>query len=165
MTTNYYAYKVTALPAVLQSNALYLVTDSDPDFVEIYFADNAGSAARRVMTRQDVNDLVTNGMSITSFTRAAYGSTTAAASERILMKSGGTLALPATPITDEQILVSAETSDVTIMPMGGATVGGGASSTVRAGETFILTYDGAGNWSRQHWGGQRENFMENSIAP
>lgn len=51
--------KETALPGVLQANAMYLIAPpSKPDYVEIYITDKNGTAAKRIPTTDDIQALV-----------------------------------------------------------------------------------------------------------
>lgn len=51
-------FKETALPGTLVPNAIYLVTAANADHVEMYVADNAGTAQRRIPTEADINTLI-----------------------------------------------------------------------------------------------------------
>jgi hypothetical protein len=56
-------FKETALPGTLVPNAIYLITATDPNFVEMYVVDNAGTATRRIPTEADINTLINNAVS------------------------------------------------------------------------------------------------------
>lgn len=51
--------KETALPGVLQANAMYLIAPpSKPDYVEIYITDKNGTVAKRIPTTDDIQSLI-----------------------------------------------------------------------------------------------------------
>ena len=54
----YSLHKTTALPGTLAANAIYLVTSSNPDYVEMYVTNTAGTAARRVINAADIQAMI-----------------------------------------------------------------------------------------------------------
>ncbi len=56
-------FKETALPGTLVPNAIYLITSGNPNYVEVYVADNAGTASRRIPTEADIQALITASLS------------------------------------------------------------------------------------------------------
>lgn len=48
-------YKVTALPEVLAANALYFVSADNGQLMEVYMANSAGTAARKVIGEAEVS--------------------------------------------------------------------------------------------------------------
>jgi len=55
----YSVYKETALPATLEANAIYLITASgNTDYLEVYVANQAGDATRRLPTEADIQALI-----------------------------------------------------------------------------------------------------------
>lgn len=56
-------FKETALPGLLQANAMYLIAPpSKVNYVEIYITDKSGSAARRIPTTEDIQSLIEASM-------------------------------------------------------------------------------------------------------
>lgn len=52
-------HKVTALPGVLQANAIYYVAPpGKPDYVEVYMTNSAGTSVKRVFREEDVQALI-----------------------------------------------------------------------------------------------------------
>lgn len=52
-------YKETAVPAVLESNAIYLIgSGTDPALLEIYVVNNVGDATRKIMGPNEVQALI-----------------------------------------------------------------------------------------------------------
>lgn len=52
-------HKTTALPGTLEGHAIYLVAPpSKPDYVEMYVTNAAGSAARRILRDDDIQDMI-----------------------------------------------------------------------------------------------------------
>lgn len=52
-------YKETALPSTLQPNSIYFIAPSgSPELLEVFVTNAAGTAARRVINREDVQEMV-----------------------------------------------------------------------------------------------------------
>lgn len=56
-------FKETALPGTLVANGIYLITGSNPNYVEMYVTDNAGVATRRIPTEADIQSLINASLS------------------------------------------------------------------------------------------------------
>lgn len=55
----YKIYKETALPGTLQANSIYLIAPAaQPNYLEIYVTNNAGTAQRRIPTQADIQALI-----------------------------------------------------------------------------------------------------------
>lgn len=50
--------KVNALPGTLAANTLYLIVDADGNYAQLYVSNSAGTAARRLPTKDDILDLI-----------------------------------------------------------------------------------------------------------
>lgn len=59
---NFYVQKVTALPAVLAANTMYMVTDADANFLELYVSNSAGTAQRRIPTKTDIETWIATAL-------------------------------------------------------------------------------------------------------
>lgn len=56
-------HKVTAVPGSLAANAIYIVTDSNGDFAELYAVNSSGTATRRLPTRTDIETWIATAIS------------------------------------------------------------------------------------------------------
>lgn len=64
MATTLNFYKVTALPGVLEANAVYAVPVSgNPNLVELFVVNSAGTAARHVLGETEVAAMIASAMS------------------------------------------------------------------------------------------------------
>jgi hypothetical protein len=64
MATTLNFYKVTALPGTLEANAVYAVSvASNPNLVELFVVNSAGTAARHVLNETDVAGMISSAMS------------------------------------------------------------------------------------------------------
>ena len=62
--SNIRIHKTTALPGSLQANAIYLVApSSNPNYVEMYVTNSAGTTARRIITSDDVQNMINAALS------------------------------------------------------------------------------------------------------
>jgi hypothetical protein len=61
--TTFQIFKETALPGTLVPNAIYLITATNPNHVEMYVTDNAGTATRRIPTEADIQALINAAIS------------------------------------------------------------------------------------------------------
>ncbi|MFK7942354.1 MAG: hypothetical protein AB8B85_05485 [Paracoccaceae bacterium] len=105
-------------------------------------------------------------INVSEYTKVSYGSTTAIANDRILMKSGGTCMIPGLGASqDDAILITADNASVTVSVAAATlTINGGVSFTVVAGDTYLFALEGA-NWRPIQRGGDRTRFMQNQIVP
>lgn len=56
-------HKETAVPGTLEANAVYLITDTNGAFLEMYVVNSAGSAARRLPSRTDIEGWINSAVS------------------------------------------------------------------------------------------------------
>lgn len=56
-------FKETALPGTLVPNGIYLITATNANHVEMYVADSAGVASRRIPTENDIQTLINASIS------------------------------------------------------------------------------------------------------
>lgn len=52
--------RVLALPATVTPSTMYIVRAADAELAELYFTNDDGSATRRIITKEDVQDLITS---------------------------------------------------------------------------------------------------------
>ncbi len=60
----YKVFKETALPGTLEANSIYLIAPAaKPDYVEMYVTGSSASTVKRIITDDDVQDMITTAVS------------------------------------------------------------------------------------------------------
>lgn len=55
--------RVNALPATLTGSTMYVVKSTEAGLADVYFTNNAGTEARHVIKKSEINDMITNSIS------------------------------------------------------------------------------------------------------